>query len=243
MATHDVLPFTFVFLAIAAAVEASACLGHWLNERWLAASMADLSVLLATWLVTNQRGLPEAYAPIPHSWLLFAQVALLAIYLASTIVRTLFRGFAFSGFETAQCAAAFAISVSGGLRLSSDDRGLASALAILLLTCACASYMVSFAFLERRGGRGRNFYTYSTFGIVLALTGSRILISGMAAAGVWSVLAIACIWVGSVFGRLTLQMHGAIYLLLALISSGAPQQTAAFMLEAGQWPGAHPAAL
>ena len=105
MATHDVLPFTLVFLAIAAAVEASACLDHWLSERWLAATAADLAVLLATWLVTNERGLPPAYAPIPHAWLLAAQVALLAIYLSSTIVRTLLRGFTFTGFETAQCAA------------------------------------------------------------------------------------------------------------------------------------------
>ena len=91
MATHDVLPFTLVFLAIAAAVEASACLNHWLSERWLAATAADLAILLATWLVTNERGLPPAYAPIPHAWLLTAQVALLAIYLSSTIVRTLLR--------------------------------------------------------------------------------------------------------------------------------------------------------
>ncbi|MBZ5625548.1 MAG: hypothetical protein LAQ69_43660, partial [Acidobacteriia bacterium] len=35
VATHDVLPFTVVFLAIAAAVEVSACLDHWLSERWL----------------------------------------------------------------------------------------------------------------------------------------------------------------------------------------------------------------
>ena len=78
IATHDVLPFTAVFLAAAAAVEISACLEHWLSERWLAATAADLSVLLATWLVTNERGLPEVYAPIPHSYLLAAQVALLA---------------------------------------------------------------------------------------------------------------------------------------------------------------------
>ena len=31
VATHDVVPFTFVFLAIAAAVEVSACLDHWLS--------------------------------------------------------------------------------------------------------------------------------------------------------------------------------------------------------------------
>jgi hypothetical protein len=81
MATRDVLPFTAVLLAIAAAVEVSACLDHWLSERWLAATAADLSVLLATWLVTNARGLPPAYAPIPHAPLLAAQAILLGIYL------------------------------------------------------------------------------------------------------------------------------------------------------------------
>jgi len=65
IATHDVLPFVYVFLAIAAAVEVCACMNHWLGERWLAALAANLSVLLATWLVTNPRGLPEVYAPIP----------------------------------------------------------------------------------------------------------------------------------------------------------------------------------
>src|ERR1039458_9331509 len=119
MATHDVLPFTFVFLAIALAMEVSACLNHWLSERWLTAAAADLAVLLATWLVTGEHGLPEGYAAIPHAALLGAQVALLGIYLSSTIVRTLLRGFTFTWFETAQCAAAFLISVGGGLQLTS----------------------------------------------------------------------------------------------------------------------------
>ena len=117
-ATHNILPFTFLFLAVAAAIEASACLEHWLSERWLGATAADLSVLLATWLVTNPHGLPEGYAAIPHAWLLTAQVALLTIYLSSTIVRTLFRGFSFTVFETAQCAVAFAVCLSGGLQMA-----------------------------------------------------------------------------------------------------------------------------
>ena len=169
LATHDVLPFTFLFLAVAAAIEASACLGHSLGERWLGATAADLAVLLATWLVTNERGLPPGYAPIPHAWLLTAQVALLTIYLSSTIVRTLFRGFSFTGFETAQCAVAFAISLSGGLQM-------APVMAAVMLVCAAACYLVSFAMLERQGASSRNFYTYSTFGILLALAGSRILL-------------------------------------------------------------------
>src|SRR6185312_12399263 len=77
LSTQDVLPFTFVFLTIALAMEVSACLNHWLSERWLTAAAADLAVLLATWLVTNERGLPEGYAAIPYAALLGAQVALL----------------------------------------------------------------------------------------------------------------------------------------------------------------------
>jgi len=239
MATHDVLPFTCVFLATAAAVEASACLDHWLSERWLAAAAADLSVLLATWLVTNAHGLPEAYAPIPHAWLLASQVLLLTIYLSSTIIRTLLRGFTFTAFETAQCALAFLIGVGGGLQLSNQS----SAVGALALACAAACYLVSFALLDRRGSHGRNFYTYSTFGILLALAGSRILLSGAAVSGVWLALAIGCIWAGGFFGRLTLQIHGAAYLLLALASSGALEQAWDFLLGAATWPGQKPAAI
>lgn len=225
IATHDVLPFTFVFLATAAAVEASACMDHWLSERWLAALAADGAVLLATWLVTNERGLPEAYAPIPHVWLVAAQVALLAIYLSGTIVRTLLRGRTFTTFETLQCVAAFAISVGGGLRLS-------PAMPWVALACGAACYVVSFAMLERRGSR-RNFVTYSTFGILLVLTGTWIVMSVPAAAGTWSALSMACAWAGGRFRRMTLELHGGIYLLLALAVSGAGEHAVEALLGGG----------
>jgi hypothetical protein len=226
VATRDVLPFTFVFLAIAAAVEGSACLDHWLSERWLAAIAANLSVLLATWLVTNGRGLPEGYAPIPHAWLGAAQVALLAIYLISTIVRTLLRRFTFTFFETAQCALAFAISVGGGLRLS-------PAMPVVAVVCGGACYAVAFAMRLR----GRNFYTYSTFAILLVLAGSRMLLSAPAAVVLCAVLAIGCAW----SGRLTLGFHGAVYLLIGLaqaFTSGLPMVLAGGTLVAAIcfWP-------
>jgi hypothetical protein len=204
IATRDVVPFVSVFLAVAAAVEISACLDHWLFERWLTAAAADLAVLLATWLVVNERGLPEGYAPIPHAWLVGAQVALLGMYLASIIVRTLFRHFEFTAFETMQCAAAFAISVGGGLRLSPAMPGIA-------VVCGAACYLVAYAIVVR----GRNFYTYSTFGLLLAAAGSRMLLSGPAAAGVWTTLAVAGAW----SGKGTLQAHGVVYLLLALAAA------------------------
>ena len=241
--TLDVLPFTFVFLAIALAMEVSACLNHWLSERWLTATAADLAVLLATWLVTLEHGLPEGYAAIPHAALLGAQVALLGIYLASTIVRTLLRGFTFTWFETAQCALAFLISVGGGLQLTSHDARVAPGLALLALVCAAACYLVSFLMLDRGGELSRNFHTYATFGFLLAVAGSRILLSGAAAAVAWSVLAVAAIWVGGIFLRLTLKVHGCIFLLLALGASSALEQAAGLLLGERTWPGGAPWAI
>jgi len=214
VATHDVLPFTFVLLATAAAVEASACLNHYLGERWLAAAAADLAVLLATWLVTNPYGLPEAYSPIPREWLICAQLALVFIYLSSTAIRTLFRHFTFTGFETAQLAGAFLIGAGGGLRL------LPATMPALMMACGIVSYVVSFAVLERQDTSRRNFFTYSTFAILLVLGGSRMLLSGLAAASLWSLLALVCIWSGARFQRFTLELHGGVYLLLALAGSG-----------------------
>lgn len=230
MVTHDVLPFTLVFLAIAAAVEASACLDHWLSERWLASSSADLSVLLATWLVTNERGVPPNYAPIPHGWLLAALALLLAIYLSSAIVRTLLRGFTFTFFETVQCGFALAIVLNGCLRLSAHDPRIAPAVGALAVACAAACYMVSIALLAH----GRNFYTYSTFGILLVLAGIRILFPLGAAAAVWLGLAAAAVWAGVRFGRSTLQAHGAVYLLLALLCLGSLQQATGAVMGAGE---------
>jgi hypothetical protein len=241
--TLDVLPFAFVFLAIALAMEVSACLNHWLSERWLTATAADLAVLLATWLVTLEHGLPEGYAAIPHAALLGAQVALLGIYLASTIVRTLLRGFTFTWFETAQCALAFLISVGGGLQLTSHDARVAPGLALLALVCAAACYLVSFLMLDRGGELSRNFHTYATFGFLLAVAGSRILLSGAAAAVAWSVLAVAAIWVGGIFLRLTLKVHGCIFLLLALGASSALEQAAGLLLGERTWPGGAPWAI
>ena len=243
IATHDVLPFTFVFLAIAAAVEVCACLNHWLGERWLAAAAANLSVLLATWLVTNPRGLPEVYAPIPARALFAAQMALVAIYLSSVMVRTLLRGLAFTNFETGQCALAFVIGVGGALRLSAGGAHIAPALGAFALVCGAACYAISFMVLERHGSHGRNFYTYSTFGMLLVLVGCRILLNDGATAVVWSALAIACIGAGGLWGRLTLEIHGGIYLVLALALSGAFQQAAGFLLGADVWPGSAPTAL
>ena len=115
--------------------------------------------------------------------------------------------------------------------------------AVAALVCGCACYVVSFIRLERPGASSRNFHTYSTFGILLVLAATRILLSGAQAAAVWCVLAIACMLAGGYYARLTLQVHGVIYLLLALAGSGAAREATAFLLGAAIWPGTQQLAL
>jgi hypothetical protein len=208
--TEDVAPFLIVLLAIAAAVEVSACLEHWLNERWLTALAADLAVLIATYLVTNANGLPETYAPIPHGALLASQMALLVIYFSSTLFRTLFRGHSLNIFETAQLALAFLIAIGGGLRLGAEPHILGG-MTIVSLSSAAACYWLAFA------ERGRNFVIYSAYGFLLSIAGTLIALSYPVSAAIWSVLAIACL----AAGRFGLSWYAVLYLLSALVASEA----------------------
>jgi hypothetical protein len=230
VATYDLAPFTLALLAMAAAVEFSACLDHWLRERWIVALIADLAVLLLTYIVTREGGLPPGYAPISRAIALTAQIALLTIYLSSTIVRTLLRRFTFTTFETTQCVLAFLLSMGGALRVAHGDPAAVVAVSIFGLVCGAACYALSFALLKWTGKPGRNFYTYSTLGLLLTFTGSRILVSGTALVILLSALALVCFRVG----RMLFRWHGAIYLVLSAVLSGLTAWATTRLLASGE---------
>ena len=219
-ATRDLVPFTFALLIMAAAVEFSACFEHWLPERWVMALAADGAMLLTGYMVSREGGLPQSYTAIPLAAALIAHLGLLFIYSASTMMRTLWRGFPFTVFETAQSAAAFLIGMGGALQIARMQGAGAWLLAAFTLLTGAGCYLVSFAFLERREHSDRNFYTYSTFGLLLVLSGSRMLLEETWIVVVWSALALLCVWIGARRDRLTLRWHGTLYLLLAAVSSG-----------------------
>ena len=224
--SHDVAPFLFLLLAIAAAVEISACLDHWLSERWLAAAAADMAVLLATYLVTGIGGLPSSYVPFSHATLLFSQMALPGIYLSSILVRTLLRGSRFTSFEASQLALAFFLAVGGGLRLSGDP-WLAPAVAAVCLGCGASCYAAAFA------GKQVNFRVYASFGLALLVTATRIGLPAGWEAVAWSGLAI----IAMSRAQPLFQWHACAYLLLSLAVSGALGQATGLLLGASDVPG------
>jgi hypothetical protein len=217
VATHDLLPFTCMLLALAAAVEISACFEHWVNERWIVAAGADLAVLITTLLVTRPAGLPQGYFPIGRAEVIGLQIALLGIYLSGMIVRTLWRKFTVTPFEIVQCVIAFGIATAGALRVAQDGATLAVALFSAIACVAC--YAVSFVTLEHRH-QDRNFFTYGTFGLALALIAAFLLLSGFERSVVLCALGAASIYVGKQSDRMTLKWHGCVFLFAAAVDSG-----------------------
>jgi len=218
--SRDLLPYTAALIAMAAAVEASACLEHYLGERWVVALMADLAVLLML-AVATRPGTAANYAAFDPWILLALQLLLLAIYLGSTFIRTLARARAITAFEIAQCVAAFLIATIGALRLARGNPAAVITVGVICAVAGVSCYLVSFAFLARQLHSNRNFYVYAAFGLALVLASSFLLLTGPYLVTVWTALAVISSLTGSKAGRTTLQFHAAGYLLLAMLFSGA----------------------
>ena len=219
--THAPTVWAVSILVIAAATEFAACRDHWLGLRWVVALAADFAVLLVTLLTT----LAPAAGVVQG-----LQFALLTIYLTSTIDRTLLRGLNVTRFEVSQAAMTFAILVGGALRLTGAGEtgaGLTGAsqtgpwgVGAFCLLAAAVCYAVSFASLENRDGRSRNFYAYSTFALLLVVTGCGVLLNSAALAAAFSGLAVAALVAGFRRDRYTLRLHAGAYLLLAVGMAG-----------------------
>lgn len=241
--THDLLPYTTTLLILALAVEASACLEHYLGERWVVAALADLAVLLMTFVATRPPGSLEGYVPLDRGAVLAVQISLVLIYLASTFVRTLGRGFNIAAFEVAQCVAAAVLSSTGALAVAQGHPAAVYSMGLFWVLCGAACYSVSFFFLGRHAGKDRNFHTYATFGLALALAGSWMLLHGWMAVALWSALAIFFVLVGAESGRMTLKLHAGVYLVLATFASGLALTANSRFFTAGAHPSAQAAGI
>jgi hypothetical protein len=164
-------------------------------------------------------------------------LGLTALYTASIVARTLGRGCPVTAFELAQGTAALVLGLAGAWELLGARGTATTALGGLSLLLGALSYAAAFAFVERRTGHGRNFYFYSTVGILLTLVGSRTILDDTALSFTWCLLALASAWLGRRFARITLRFHGALYLgAAAFVTDLLAASWRAFLAPAGSWP-------
>ncbi|HYL78559.1 MAG TPA: hypothetical protein VEU96_30490 [Bryobacteraceae bacterium] len=215
VATLDPVPFAIALSLAAALVEYGACRDRALGLRWIIALAADFCAFLLMYLVARPHGLPEGYAPIPSIAVTAIPVALVAIYFASTVTRTLIRRLPIAWFEVGQVVAVVALAIAAVMRVTHGI--MAVGLASLVAGAAC--YLVSFTSLARRPAIGRNFHSYATFGLILtAVGGALVFLDGIQAA-LWTTLGLAATWLGWRRQGYTLRLHGAAYLVATSLLS------------------------
>ncbi len=184
----------------------------WTALRWPAALAADLTIL-----VLSGRAVSPDVIDRP-GMALVTQVLLLVTYLASVVALTLLLDRDVHCFEVVQSSLAVAVGLGGAAYVAaSTGGGLTLGLATLGLSAGC--YGVGIASVERRGRR-RNVYFYTSAGLVFALMGCALIVPRPVLGPVYATLGLASGWAGRLTRRLTLRVHGAVYLVAAALASG-----------------------
>jgi len=186
---------------------------QWKGTQWLGALGANAGVVVLAVLTTGEQWSVQALTS------LLLALALLITYLVSFAIQTHIRGQNAGMFETVQ--GILTIGIVFGVAIVASRAGelvLAELGVPCLLLSACA-YGLAFT-PETRSARGRNFYFYSTLGLVLVVAGTALVMSPAIAAAVWSLMALAMAWFSGRYGRVSLSLQCTFLLLAAGVGSG-----------------------
>ncbi len=234
LATRDLVPFTLALLAIAAAVEFAACRDHPTGSRWLSAITADAAVLVFSWLMSRENGLPDGYVPASARAVFAAQLLVILVYIVTAITQSVVRHRTLSFSEMAKTASALLVGIGGVVWVFRSNDAAMLALGISGLIGGLACYLIAFLLFDRSDKW--NFRAWVTFGLSLVLAGTFLPFSGPGLWALWCGCAIVCCWVATSGRRPTLGLHGAIYLTLGTAVSGAAGQALSTLFGGGSAP-------
>ncbi len=186
---------------------------RWVGLQWLGALGADAGIVVLLLLSTS-----EQWA-VATGTVLWLATAMLIAYLVSFAFRTHLRGQSVGVFETVQTLLGIAI-VFGVASVAAKAGQLALAdLGAPCLLLGAGGYGLAFT-PQTRAARGRNFFFYSTFGLVFVVTGSALVMPPALAAAAWSLMALAMAWCSGRYGRVALSLQCTFLLLAAGVGSG-----------------------
>jgi hypothetical protein len=235
VATRDPVPFSVALLAMALLTEVAAGSNRWLSLRPVVAVAADFAVLALILIYTGDR-VGFDYRPIGPGTLLVLFAALLAVYVTSLLGRTAVQGHEVKFFEAVQLVVAFALVLWGMLR-AAPQMGAGVGAFCLVVSASC--YVLAF-FRFDGGGQRRNHRVFGAWAIALFLAGSFLSFS-RDTASVWlGLAAVAVTLAGARSGRLSLELHGAMYLSGAAAASGLLRHAARLLVGdlplSARWP-------
>lgn len=186
---------------------------EWLGLPWLGAIGANFGVLAVVGLANTEQWSIQPRVPF------LLAVSLLASYLVSFTFQTHVRGKLVSFFEAVQVPIAAAI-VLGAAIIAVQGGNLEIATAgVMGVILGCGGYALAIT-KETRNLRYRNFFYYSTFGLVFLLVGTGLLIPLVWAAVIWALWAVVMAWFSGRKGWVSLSLQCTFLLLAAGAASG-----------------------
>jgi hypothetical protein len=188
-------------------------LRDWLGLHWLGALGANVGVGALIALSLSDRW------PISPALAFGFAVVLLISYLANITFQTHVRGRLVNLLEAAQTAVAGLIVLAAAVvAVRAGDLGM-QAVGIMGLVLGAGGYGLAIA-RETRTLRYRNFFYYSSFGLVFLLVGTGILLPMDGSSAVWALLAAAMAYFSFRVGWVSLSLQCTILLVAASAGSG-----------------------
>ena len=213
IASHAAYVVATLLIVLGLATLWIAYLKDWLGLQWLGAAGANGVVLALVGLGTTDQW------PIESETAALFATFLLLTYLVSFVYRTHGRGNSVAMFEPLQALAASAIAFTAAIVAAKDGGFGLGLMGILSIVVGGSAYALAFS-PETRRARGRNFFYYSTLGLVYVLAGSSLMLPPVAASVLWSLLAVLMAVLSGRTGRVALSLQCTLLLLAAGVYSG-----------------------
>jgi len=216
VATHALVPLTVALLAVGLASEVSACAGHRLSQRVLAALAVDFAIWQLIDVMVLSKSVPEGYEAASATTVSALCFASLAIYGGSIGVR----GFALrkemTYFDVAQGVMAFALATYGALRATHG--AIAPVLGVLFLLLAFVCYWgVLSRFADHALTRNRR--VSATWAVALLVFGSWLVLPMGLQVVFLCAAALVAAYLYARTGKFSLGLHVSVYLVAAAVVS------------------------
>lgn len=227
-------------LALALAAYSIWCgyLRGWYGLRWPVAFVVDLlpAMMISDAIRGLEPGIPAGPATVS---VLVTSAAFAAVYLGSFALAMLRLRRQVGVFEVVQ---GFVVLVTGFAAthhflnaLHLDDWIFGALTLVAGLVC----YATAFVFVDRRFGRGGNFFYFSSFALVLCVGGIGTATEGLPRVAMLSLFGFGAAVLGARFDRITLRSHAAFFVAAAVVAGGTAARIVAeytFAPTAVGWP-------
>ena len=218
--TGDWISYTVVATAVGIATLWLGYARDWTALRWPAAGIANTMLLIVTARSAVDGQVRAALA---------VQMLMLAGYLGSFAIRTLFIGRPVIPFEVAQSICVLLVAFGGAISLIRGSGSNVVVVGVASLVLAAAGYIVAFSFVDRHRHR-KNFFFYAQLAQLFAIVGIVLCAGSAAGSLVYSLAAVVTAALARHTGRQTLALQGALYAIAAAIGSGLMERATTALL-------------